>query len=73
MKGLGFTVEVDHFNERTPHGDKPFRNIIATYDVNAPRRLVLACHYESKIFPGFVVSSVFFLARYDSCDIDCES
>uniref|UniRef100_A0A915C7C8 Glutaminyl-peptide cyclotransferase n=1 Tax=Parascaris univalens TaxID=6257 RepID=A0A915C7C8_PARUN len=52
MKRLGFTVEIDRFNERTPHGEKPFRNIIATYDINAPRRLVLACHYESKIFPG---------------------
>lgn len=33
-------------------GAKEFENIITTLDPNAPRRLVLACHYDSKFFPN---------------------
>ena len=36
-------------------GSVPFTNIIATLDPNAPRRMVLACHYDSKLTPrGFL-------------------
>jgi glutaminyl-peptide cyclotransferase len=31
-----------------------FTNIVATLDPTAPRRLVLACHYDSKKLPNFV-------------------
>ncbi|CAL4076689.1 unnamed protein product [Meganyctiphanes norvegica] len=50
MKSLGWTVEEDSFQDSTPHGQKPFTNIIATLDPNAPRRIVLACHYDSKFW-----------------------
>jgi glutaminyl-peptide cyclotransferase len=31
-----------------------FTNIVATLDPAAPRRLVLACHYDSKKLPNFI-------------------
>lgn len=49
VSDLGFETEWDRFNEHTPYGEKTFRNLIATYHPNAPRRFVLACHYDSKI------------------------
>lgn len=49
MKGLGWTVEEDVFNDNTPIGTKIFSNVIATLDPHATRYLVLACHYDSKI------------------------
>ncbi|XP_064090175.1 glutaminyl-peptide cyclotransferase-like isoform X2 [Macrobrachium nipponense] len=49
MKGLGWTVEEDVFDSNTPVGRKTFTNVIATLDPHAPRHLVLACHYDSKI------------------------
>jgi len=51
---FGFTAEWDSFYAPTPHGQKLFRNLIATYDPMVHRRLVLACHYDSKILPGKV-------------------
>lgn len=34
----------------TPYGRLPFNNIIATLDPSAKRRLVLACHHDSKYY-----------------------
>uniref|UniRef100_A0AC35UAH9 Glutaminyl-peptide cyclotransferase n=1 Tax=Rhabditophanes sp. KR3021 TaxID=114890 RepID=A0AC35UAH9_9BILA len=53
-KDAGFSVEYDIFDDITPNGRFTFKNIIATFDPSAPRRLVLACHYDSKIFPNQV-------------------
>uniref|UniRef100_A0AC34GCX9 Glutaminyl-peptide cyclotransferase n=1 Tax=Panagrolaimus sp. ES5 TaxID=591445 RepID=A0AC34GCX9_9BILA len=52
VEQYGFTPEWDIFTDNTPMGPKVFRNLIATYDPLIPRRLVLACHYDSKIIPG---------------------
>ena len=56
MQRLGWDVEVDSFTEpNTVVGEVDFHNIVATLDPNAPRRLVLACHYDSKSTPaGFL-------------------
>ena len=56
MQVLGWEVELDSFVEpNTVVGSVPFHNIIATLDPAAPRRLVLACHYDSKASPaGFL-------------------
>ncbi len=35
-------------------GQVEFTNIVATLDPTATRRLVLACHYDSKKLPNFV-------------------
>jgi len=55
MSNHGWDVEESSFVDQTPHGDKQFTNVIATLDPAAPRRLVVACHYDSKIEPtGFL-------------------
>ena len=48
MRSLGWDIETDQFTANTPHGKKTFENVITTLDSSAPRRLVLACHYDSK-------------------------
>ncbi|KAG7465760.1 hypothetical protein MATL_G00156970 [Megalops atlanticus] len=47
----GWDVEADPFQAHTPYGAMTFTNIIATLDPAAKRRLVLACHYDSKYYP----------------------
>ncbi|XP_075771274.1 glutaminyl-peptide cyclotransferase-like protein [Pelodiscus sinensis] len=47
----GWRVELDAFEDRTPRGVVGFANVVATLDPAARKRLVLACHYDSKYFP----------------------
>ncbi|XP_070776496.1 glutaminyl-peptide cyclotransferase [Enoplosus armatus] len=49
--GAGWEVTEDKFMSQTPYGILPFTNLIATLNPSAKRRLVLACHYDSKYFP----------------------
>ncbi|XP_041667849.1 glutaminyl-peptide cyclotransferase [Cheilinus undulatus] len=49
--GAGWDVTEDKFVSQTPYGPLPFTNIIATLNPSAKRRLVLACHYDSKYYP----------------------
>lgn len=49
MKNLSWGVDLDTFEDKTPYGTKTFSNIVATLDPDAPRHLVLACHYDSKL------------------------
>ncbi|XP_023669469.1 glutaminyl-peptide cyclotransferase-like a [Paramormyrops kingsleyae] len=44
----GWLVETDSFSSPTPHGSVIFSNVLAVLDPIAPRRLLLACHYDSK-------------------------
>lgn len=44
-------MEVDSFNSATPKGLITFSNLLAVLDPSAPRRLLLACHYDSKAMP----------------------
>ena len=53
LKDLGWHIDLDEFSDKTPIGVKRFRNIIATKDPNAARRVVLAAHYDSKYFPSY--------------------
>ncbi|KAI0269018.1 peptidase family M28-domain-containing protein [Russula aff. rugulosa BPL654] len=41
------------FRAATPYGPKNFTNVIATKDPDAPRRVVLAAHFDSKFFPSY--------------------
>ncbi|CDW56700.1 peptidase family m28 containing protein, partial [Trichuris trichiura] len=50
MENLGYKVEAEPFTLQTNVGPKTFTNIIATLNPTAPRRLTLACHYDSKDF-----------------------
>ncbi|KAJ8280767.1 hypothetical protein GJAV_G00058750 [Gymnothorax javanicus] len=47
----GWSVELDSFPSPTPRGQVMFSNVLAVLDPIAPRRLVLACHYDSKSLP----------------------
>lgn len=47
----GWTVEEDSFKASTPRGKVTFTNLLAVLDPSAPRRLLLACHYDSKALP----------------------
>ncbi|XP_075464935.1 glutaminyl-peptide cyclotransferase-like protein isoform X3 [Ascaphus truei] len=47
----GWTVDLDLFNAITPRGSLSFGNVVATLDPAAHRRLVIACHIDSKWFP----------------------
>ncbi|XP_057715609.1 glutaminyl-peptide cyclotransferase [Corythoichthys intestinalis] len=48
--GAGWEVTEDRFISQTPYGPLPFTNLIATLNPSAMRRLVLACHYDSKYY-----------------------
>ncbi|CAD6908181.1 unnamed protein product [Tilletia controversa] len=54
----GWTLDRHTFEADTPEGRKKFTNLIATKDHEAPRKLMLAAHFDSKFFPrpneGFV-------------------
>lgn len=54
MQQLGWHTELDQFDDRTPLGTVNFANIIATLDPRAERYLVLACHYDSKLYNNMV-------------------
>lgn len=56
-------LETDQFVDRAPrpYGEVEFTSVIATVNPSAPRKLVIACHYESKIMSDGV-----FLAATDS-------
>ena len=53
MRGLGWTLELDSFEDKTPLRKKWFHNIIATNNMEVCNRVVIACHYDSKNFPDF--------------------
>lgn len=46
-----WSVEEDSFQSSTPKGPVTFSNLLAVLDPSAPRRLLLACHHDSKILP----------------------
>lgn len=50
MSNFGWTVEDDPFEDMTPIGSKKFNNIIATHNPRAKKRLIIACHFDSKLF-----------------------
>ena len=52
LSALDWTVDYDVFNDKTPYGQKKFTNIVATLNKKACKRLVLSCHYDSKLTPS---------------------
>ena len=58
LKKLNWHVEEDSFTDTTPYGEKRFTNVIATKDPSAPRRVILAAHFDSKFFPTYPQSQV---------------
>lgn len=53
LTSLDWYVEEDSFTDSTPYGERTFTNIVATKDPNAPRRVILSAHYDSKYFLGY--------------------
>ncbi|KAI0362488.1 hypothetical protein OH77DRAFT_58592 [Trametes cingulata] len=53
LKKLNWHVEEDSFNDTTPYGVKRFTNVIATKDPGAPRRVIVAAHFDSKFFATY--------------------
>ncbi|KAM6360719.1 glutaminyl-peptide cyclotransferase-like protein isoform 2-T2 [Pluvialis apricaria] len=49
--GTAWHLELDAFEAATPRGPVTFTNVVATVAPAAPRRLVLACHYDTKVLP----------------------
>jgi hypothetical protein len=41
----------------TPHGEVEFTNLVYTFDADAPRKLVLSAHFDSKWFKQGGVST----------------
>ncbi|KAI0723896.1 hypothetical protein C8T65DRAFT_627829 [Cerioporus squamosus] len=64
MKKLNWHVEEDTFTDNTPYGTKRFTNVIATKDPKAPRRVILAAHFDSKFFAAYPQNQ--FLGATDS-------
>uniref|UniRef100_A0A3Q3WVD5 Glutaminyl-peptide cyclotransferase n=1 Tax=Mola mola TaxID=94237 RepID=A0A3Q3WVD5_MOLML len=63
----GWGLDLDSFHSPTPRGQVKFTNIIATLDSSAPRRLLLACHYDSKaLLPDPRAPGRVFLGASDS-------
>lgn len=53
LKASDFDVELDSFWEQVPIlGNITFTNVVGRLNPNAKRFLALACHYDSKYFPG---------------------
>ena len=50
---LKWHIQKDSFEQETVVGKRTFTNYIFTMDPAAPRKLVLAAHYDSKIFREF--------------------
>ncbi|TDL24979.1 hypothetical protein BD410DRAFT_718967 [Rickenella mellea] len=64
LKALKWHIEEDAFTDNTPYGMKKFTNIIATKDPDAPRRIILAAHFDSKYFSGYPMNQ--FVGATDS-------
>ena len=46
-------MEEDSFTDTTPIGVKSFTNVIATFHPDAPRRVILSAHFDSKYHPNY--------------------
>lgn len=65
MKGLGWDVTENEFQDETPvFGTLTFKNIIAKLNRDADRFLVLACHYDSKYMREHVFVGKYYTGFY---------
>jgi hypothetical protein len=46
------------FEWDTPIGKTKFNNLVYTFDPDAPRKVVIAAHFDSKYFPSFPANQV---------------
>ncbi|THH11988.1 hypothetical protein EW145_g296 [Phellinidium pouzarii] len=53
LRKLDWDIEEDSFKDNTPYGVKHFTNVIATKDPEAPRRVIVAAHFDSKFYSTY--------------------
>lgn len=54
LRALGLAVQVDSFQDDTPDGPLPLRNVVATIPGSGPARVLLLSHFDTKSgIPGF--------------------
>ncbi|ODO06382.1 glutaminyl cyclase [Cryptococcus wingfieldii CBS 7118] len=61
---LGWHEEKTPFTWETPIGDVDFTNLVYTFNPDAPRKVVLAAHFDSKWFPDYPANQ--FIGAIDS-------
>lgn len=52
LKQTGAQVELDSFTASTPNGDIPMTNIIAKFPGAEPNVVIVAGHYDTKLYPN---------------------
>lgn len=50
LKNYGFTVTVDEFTAKTPHGDKRMANIIGEISGETKTAILIGSHYDTKFY-----------------------
>ncbi|OCF34729.1 glutaminyl cyclase [Kwoniella heveanensis BCC8398] len=61
---LGWYEEKTPFTGSTPIGEVEFTNLIYTFDPDAPRKIILSAHFDSKWFPDYPANQ--FIGATDS-------
>ncbi|KAI9632546.1 uncharacterized protein MKK02DRAFT_30333 [Dioszegia hungarica] len=64
FKRLGWHEEQNPFKSETPIGELDFTNLIYTFDPDAPRKIIIAAHFDSKYFPDYPANQ--FIGATDS-------
>ncbi|XP_021238570.1 glutaminyl-peptide cyclotransferase-like protein, partial [Numida meleagris] len=62
----GWHLDLDTFPAPTPRGTVTFSNVVATLSPAAPRRLTLACHYDTKVLASPGAAAASFVGATDS-------
>ena len=53
LAAMGITAAEQHFDARTPRGPVKMANVIATLRGDRPERIILASHFDTKLFSEF--------------------
>jgi Zn-dependent M28 family amino/carboxypeptidase len=53
LAAMGIAAEEQPFDARTPHGPVKMANVIATLRGDRPERIILASHFDTKLFDQF--------------------
>ncbi len=54
LKSYGLQTTLDEFTETTPRGKVKFKNVVAELPGETPNVVILASHYDTKLFKEFV-------------------
>ena len=51
-------IQKTPFTWDTPIGETNFNNLVYTFDPDAPRKIIIAAHFDSKYFPTYPQNQV---------------